>query len=93
LYPFRGAIPDGGTAPAGLEIVNGEDSDSWTRTPAFDGSKTGKHITAYGYIDGDYIYLETGLPKSGIGSYTSGVMRVQFSYSWDLITTRLITIN
>ena len=92
LYPFRGTVPEGQTYPAGVEFVNGEDLQGWTKSPA-DGDETGFKVTAFGYISGDYAYIEIGIPRAGIGSPATGTMNVQFSYSYNLTSKKLISIN
>ena len=91
LYPFRGTVPDGMTYPAGVEFVNGVDNQGDTQSPV--GTSTGSHVTAYGYISGDYAYLEIGVPRAAIGSPKNGKMKVQFSYSWNLTGAQLIEIK
>lgn len=91
LYPFRGTVPDGMTYPAGVEFVNGVDNQGDTQSPV--GTSTGSHVTAYGYISGDYAYLEIGVPRAAIGTPAKGKMKVQFSYSWNLTGAQLIEIK
>ncbi|MBO7071007.1 MAG: hypothetical protein J6W09_06920 [Bacteroidales bacterium] len=84
VYPFKGTAPDGESVPAGLEFVNGLDDQGWTRVPA-SGSRTGKQPTAYGVLDGSYIFLEVGIPRDGLGSPAAGSkVKVQFSLSYNL---------
>lgn len=91
VYPFRGTVPDGETYPAGVEFVNGVDLQGETQSPI--GTGTDSHVTAYGYISGDYGYLEIGVPRAAIGSPSNGKMKVQFSYSWNKTGAQLIEIK
>ncbi len=91
VYPFRGTVPDGMTYPAGVEFVNGVDAQGATQCPV--GTGTDSHVTAYGYVSGDYAYLEIGVPRAAIGSPAKGKMKVQFSYSWNLTGAQLIEIK
>jgi hypothetical protein len=83
IYPFRGSVPDGQSAPAGVEFVNGVEGNSWTRVPA-NGSTTGKQCTVWGCKDESYAYLEIGIPRDGIGEPAGKEFAVQFSFSYEL---------
>ena len=92
VYPFRGTAPAADAYPEGVEGVNGVDEESWIKLA--DGTTTESKITAYGYRDGDYFYLEMGVPRAGIGSPAAGSkVNVQFSFSWDLTDTETIILK
>ena len=92
VYPFKGTLPTGENVPTGLEFVAGLDDMSWTRTYP-KGSKTAEgNITTYGYLSGDYIYLEVGIPRTAIGSPAAGNIQVEFSLSSDLSGPAVIPI-
>ena len=92
VYPYSGTAPSGDDAPSGLEFVNGEDTEGWTRVPP-SGSRTGKHATVYGIIDGSYALLEVGLPMDGIGSPSDSKVKVDFSFNWNIVGTYTIELN
>ena len=91
VYPFRGTVPEGQTYPAGVEFVNGVDEQGFVKCPA-DGDETGK-VSAFGYVDGDYGYLEIGISKAAIGSPAPGKYNVQHSFSWNLTEAAVITVQ
>lgn len=92
VYPFRGTAPAADAYPEGVEGVNGVDEESWIKLA--DGTTTESKITAFGYRDGDYFYLEIGVPRAGIGSPAAGSkVNVQFSFSWDLSDTETIILK
>jgi hypothetical protein len=92
VFPFRG-YASSASGTDGLEIVNGLDENSWTRIPAASGSRTGSQITAYGVVEDDFVYLEIGIPKAGLGENTTGKMKVQFSLSSDLSAETVIKVQ
>ena len=90
VYPFRGTVPDGQTYPAGAVCVNGVDEQGFVKAPA-DGDETGK-VSAYGYVEGDFGYVEIAIARTALGSPAAGKINVQFSYSWNLTETTEITL-
>jgi len=91
VYPFRGTAPAADAYPEGVECVNGVDEESWIKLA--DGTKTDGKITAYGYREGDYFYLEMGIPRAAIGSTAAGKVNVQLSFSWDLTDVTTIILK
>ena len=85
LYPFRGDTTEG------IAFVNGVEEESWIKAPVE--TNTESQITVWGKTDGEYSYLEMGIPKVGIGSPAAGKMRVQFSFSWNINGPKTIVIQ
>lgn len=91
VYPFRGTVPAGQSYPAGVEFVNGVDEQGFVQCPA-NGESNG-FVSAFGYVDGDYGYLEIGFSKAAIGSPAPGKWNVQHSFSWNLTEATVIDMK
>ena len=98
LYPFRG-YASSASGTDNVEIVNGTDAQGGVAlisgkvdAPESESAKVG--IVAMGTVDDSYVYMEVGIPLSGLGNPAAGsTFKVQFSYSWNLFGPAEITIE
>ena len=86
VFPWRGAVADG--APT---WVNGVDENGWIKCPV-SGESAG-NPTAFGYIEGEWGYLEISIPRSLIGSPAAGTIAVDHSMAWYVTGRTEITLN
>lgn len=67
IYPWRGLVSE-----SNLSIINGVDADGSIQLPVGT-AVADAHPTVYGVFDGDYCYLEVGIPRSAIGDLASKI--------------------
>lgn len=78
IYPWRGNYNEDS-----LSVVNGVDGNGWVQCPV--GSAVADaHATVYGIFDGDYCYLEVGIPKSALGDLSN---YIAVAHAMDYSTT------
>ena len=88
IYPWRGLVSE-----SSLSIINGLDEDGSIEHPV----KTAvadAHPTVYGVFDGDYCYLEVGIPRSAIGDLASKIgVAPCMNYSSDGMSKAVLAIK
>ena len=67
IFPWRGNVNEGT-----LSVVNGVDGHGWIQNPVGT-TLEDVHPTVYGAFDGDYCYLEVGIPRSALGQLASKI--------------------
>lgn len=82
IFPWRGNHNE-----SSLAIVNGVDGNGYIQNPV--GTATESHPSIFGSFDGDYCYLEVGIPKSALGSLAS---KIRVSLAMDYSTASEVVI-
>ena len=67
IFPWRGNFNENN-----LSIVNGVDNNGYIQSPVGTAVE-GASVTVYGAFDGDYCYLEVGVPRSALGQLASKI--------------------
>ena len=92
FYPFRG-YASSASGTDGVQFVNGVEEQGGISTEITANVPDGAadKVTAFGYADDDFVYVEAGFSRAAIGSPASGKAKIQLSLAWDI--TDIMEIN
>ena len=84
--------PFTGSTKGTIEFKDGDDPSSYFQNPV--GSSTGKKVTTRGYIDGDNAYVAIAIPRSILGSPSSGsTIDIQAAMNYYYTDTGTLTLK